>query len=180
MCSPIFTRCRMPTDTFLSRLKVRQYDKNQALTSSPSPSTGPRHLPFLDLLRGVAILLVFLHHSLGAAYGYYWQPWKGMFPDFHDARAPWQLFPLTMGNCGVAIFFVVSGFCIHLSHYRSNSSGIGRETWWSFAIKRFFRIYPPSLPSCPFCLLSLLALANLFLRITWLAASVLEPCIDAS
>ena len=39
---------------------------------------------------------------------------------------------------GVAIFFVVSGFCIHLS-FRRGAPG----DWRGFFIRRFFRIYPP-------------------------------------
>ena len=46
------------------------------------------------------------------------------------------LLPLHMGWIGVAIFFVVSGFCIHSSFQQQ-----GKE-WGSFFIRRFFRIYP--------------------------------------
>jgi peptidoglycan/LPS O-acetylase OafA/YrhL len=49
---------------------------------------------------------------------------------------------LTYGHMGVAMFFVVSGFCIHLSHARSNS-----RSWVEFSRRRFFRIYPPYLLS---------------------------------
>jgi len=37
----------------------------------------------------------------------------------------------------VAIFFALSGFCIHLSYERSKPGGIG-----PYAVRRFFRIYP--------------------------------------
>jgi peptidoglycan/LPS O-acetylase OafA/YrhL len=47
------------------------------------------------------------------------------------------LFPFSLGGLGVAIFFAVSGFCIHLSHLHNRNKG------WSFFIyRRFFRIYP--------------------------------------
>lgn len=118
------------------------------------------HLPFLDVLRGVAIFSVFLYHALGAAVGYYNQPWKGMFPDFSAAGTFWPLFPLTLGGCGVAIFFVVSGFCIHFSHYRSKG-----ESWLAFAVKRFFRLYPPYL----------LALSVFYLSWPWRTYSLSSP-----
>ena len=103
------------------------------------------HLPFLDLFRGIAILSVFLFHSLHAAYGFTELPCKGLFRDFKALNSPLLLYPLTYGPMGVAMFFVVSGFCIHLSYARSSS-----HTWGEFSRKRFFRIYPP-------CLLVLLA-----------------------
>ncbi len=56
---------------------------------------------------------------------------------------------LRLGGCGVAIFFVVSGFCIHLSHRRSGGSG-----WPVFFTRRVFRLYPAYLV----CLLFLLVL----------------------
>lgn len=96
------------------------------------------HLPFLDGIRGVAILAVFLFHSLGVAFGFDRLPWKGLFRDFGCTRTFLPLYPLTYGWAGVALFFVVSGFCIHLSHQRSKDKG-----WMFFANRRFFRIYPP-------------------------------------
>lgn len=150
----------MPTDSqnqanTTSTLPARRAD--QADQAAP---TKVAHLPFLDVLRGVAILCVFLHHALGAAAKYYNQPWKGMFPDFLAAKTYWPLFPLTIGSCGVAIFFVVSGFCIHLSHCRSKA-----ESWRSFMSKRFFRIYPPYL----------LALLVFYLSWPWRTYSLSSP-----
>ena len=98
------------------------------------------HLPFLDLFRGIAILAVFLFHSLHAAYDFTELPWKGLFRDFEALRSPLVLYPLTYGHMGVAMFFVVSGFCIHLSHTRSST-----HSWGDFSRKRFFRVYPPYL-----------------------------------
>ena len=48
------------------------------------------------------------------------------------------LFPAFFGWAGVAVFFAVSGFCIHLSHQRSRSKG-----YQVYFLRRFFRIYPP-------------------------------------
>lgn len=98
------------------------------------------HLPFLDLFRGIAILVVFLFHAMHAAYEFTELPWKGLFRDFQALHSPLLLYPLTYGPMGVAMFFVVSGFCIHLSHARSST-----QSWGDFSRKRFFRIYPPYL-----------------------------------
>jgi len=97
-----------------------------------------RHIDFLDPIRGIAILLVFLFHSLGAAFGRDELPWGQWFRDFTVPRSFLPLLPVTFGWAGVAIFFVVSGFCIHLSFSR-------QPVWSLFFHRRFFRIYPPYL-----------------------------------
>jgi peptidoglycan/LPS O-acetylase OafA/YrhL len=48
------------------------------------------------------------------------------------------LYTCTIGWCGVSIFFVVSGFCIHLAFCQSSN-----RTVTAFYFRRFFRIYPP-------------------------------------
>lgn len=98
----------------------------------------PRRLVFLDAIRGVAILAVYLFHSVATAFFYDRLPWGGIWRDFHLPGSFLVFLPLTFGWSGVAIFFAVSGFCIHLSHARSGEAGYGR-----FFVRRFFRIYPP-------------------------------------
>jgi peptidoglycan/LPS O-acetylase OafA/YrhL len=96
------------------------------------------HLSFLDGIRGIAILSVFLFHSLYASFGFDQLQWDGLFRDFEVSKTFLALFPFTYGRVGVAVFFVVSGFCIHLSYSRSSE-----KSWLYYANKRFFRIYPP-------------------------------------
>jgi peptidoglycan/LPS O-acetylase OafA/YrhL len=91
---------------------------------------------FLDHVRGIAIISVFLFHALAAAFGYSMLPWNGMFRGFSAPASFLALLSLNIGWIGVPIFFVVSGFCIHMSFQRE-----GQE-WSSFYIRRFFRIYP--------------------------------------
>jgi peptidoglycan/LPS O-acetylase OafA/YrhL len=98
------------------------------------------HLEFLDHLRGVAILSVFFAHCLVMSFGIFRLPWNGWFPSFRVEPSFIMLLPCTYGWAGVALFFVISGFCIHLSHIRSGEQGFAR-----FFIRRFFRIYPPYL-----------------------------------
>lgn len=115
----------------------------KCMESSERPQSLDRqnlHLPFLDGLRGFAILSVFLFHTLYAAYGYDQLPWDGQVRNFDATASFLWLYPFTYGMAGVAIFFAVSGFCIHLSHSRSRD-----RTWEGFFTRRFFRIYPPYL-----------------------------------
>jgi len=88
-----------------------------------------RRIEFLDHVRGVAILGVMLFHAVEASFGH---------TVWHEGSA-W-LRPAALGSLGVAIFFVVSGFCIHTSHAGSGDTGFSR-----FFLRRFFRIYPPYL-----------------------------------
>lgn len=103
--------------------------------------SAPRqHLSYLDGIRGIAILAVFLFHSLGASFGFDHLPWAGMVRDFRGSNCFLALYPFTYGFAGVAVFFAISGFCIHLSHRRN-----AQEPWGQFFHRRFFRIYPPYL-----------------------------------
>jgi len=103
-------------------------------------SRSENRIDFLDHIRGVAIIGVLVFHSLGSAYGIAKLRWHGWLPDFDVPGSFLLLFPATFGWLGVAVFFVVSGFCIHLSHQRAKD-----EDLRAFFIRRFFRIYPPYL-----------------------------------
>jgi peptidoglycan/LPS O-acetylase OafA/YrhL len=99
-------------------------------------------LPFLDALRGVAILGVFLFHAMGSSFGQEQLRWSGLVRDFGGQGAFPLMLPVTFGWAGVAVFFVVSGFCIHLSHLSASRGGLK-----VFFVRRFFRIFPPYLLS---------------------------------
>jgi peptidoglycan/LPS O-acetylase OafA/YrhL len=96
---------------------------------------APQRVGFLDHCRGIAILAVFLGHALNVSIG------ENMGnPRESTLGFLFRLIPVLMQcfcDAGVPIFFVVSGFCIHMSYQQQ-----GRE-WGSFFIRRFFRIYPP-------------------------------------
>jgi peptidoglycan/LPS O-acetylase OafA/YrhL len=98
------------------------------------------HLAFLDQLRGAAILAVAVYHALDESFGFDELKWHGLVRDFNVSRLYLFLLPASWGFLGVSIFFVISGFCIHLSHARSQE-----PTFGTFFIRRFFRIYPPYL-----------------------------------
>jgi peptidoglycan/LPS O-acetylase OafA/YrhL len=85
--------------------------------------------------------MVIAYHSLDAALGMIHIPWNGWWPDFaHAPRTLLLLLPVSWSWISVAIFFAVSGFCIHWSHARAPDGG-----WRLFFLRRFFRIYPPYL-----------------------------------
>jgi peptidoglycan/LPS O-acetylase OafA/YrhL len=84
------------------------------------------HLDRIDVLRAVAVLLVFFCHALPYVTG----------------KNSYDL----LGWLGVALFFVISGFCIHNSyleeHRRAAQLKLSDFTL-KFAWRRFWRIYPP-------------------------------------
>jgi peptidoglycan/LPS O-acetylase OafA/YrhL len=100
---------------------------------------------------------VLLVHCLGTAVGYDQLPWlKGSWlPDFQVSKLFLFLLPLSLGWAGVAAFFVISGFCIHLSFARN-------PNWRNFWLRRCFRIYPAY-----FFALLLFALLFPWSRIHW-------------
>jgi peptidoglycan/LPS O-acetylase OafA/YrhL len=103
-----------------------------------------RHVELLDYVRGIAIISVLFFHTLATVFGYAELPWNGWWRDFSVPPSFLCLLPFSFGQAGVPIFFVVSGFCIHLTFQQQ------RQSWPGFFIRRFFRIYPPYLAALVF------------------------------
>ena len=114
--------------------------------STQSAPTNPdaRWLFTIDLLRGVAATLVVLYH----AHLLFWRTpvnniFEGHAREFftqHSAAAEVVSYMLGLGfgYLGVSLFFVISGFCIHLPLAGSNTPlKVG-----PYAIRRFFRLSP--------------------------------------
>ena len=113
-------------------------------TTRPSSPITYQRDDFIDILRGLAIFLVLIFHALGASFGFDHLRWgSGLFPNFDVARSFLLLLPATFGWAGVAIFFAISGFCIHNSYTRDRNLDVTRR----YLIKRTFRIYPPYIAS---------------------------------
>ncbi len=119
------------------------------MTNQPStPVAGPAiHLPALDGVRGLAILMVLVFHLM-------------LFNDKTDHRWLDALSQLRgLGGIGVDLFFVLSGFLItgilydtlHEQHYFRN-----------FYIRRFLRIFP-----LYYGFLFLLLVLTPWLHVTW-------------
>jgi peptidoglycan/LPS O-acetylase OafA/YrhL len=113
----------------------------------PSPPDAGR-VPTIDLLRGIAILLVVLYHVehlilFPAGYSLVHDAMGAS----HIAAGSWLLrlvfLPFHMGRVGVNLFFVISGLCIHLRFARDQAADPGAPfSLATFFLRRFFRIYP--------------------------------------
>ena len=100
--------------------------------------TGLRLLT-IDLLRGVAALAVMLFHALKS----------GMFVHSGEVQVPTSIaqigiYPVSYGFTGVYLFFVISGFCIHMRWVKNKSQGGADKAleFVAFWKRRFRRIYP--------------------------------------
>lgn len=104
------------------------------MSATPSPPHDPRYQA-LDAWRGVACLMVVLHH---AGFAVLWGEASG------SSAGDWArwgvVWPLRQMDLGVPLFFVISGYCIAASlegHRRRGASS------WAFLGRRVKRIYPP-------------------------------------
>jgi peptidoglycan/LPS O-acetylase OafA/YrhL len=108
-------------------------------------------LPGLDVLRGFAALGVAWFHSRVDL----WVGFKAIHADPASySTFDWALsyFSLPVSQMGgvVMLFFVLSGFCIHLPIASKNRS----PNWRAYAVRRFLRIYPAYLIVLLLCLLA--------------------------
>lgn len=100
-------------------------DQNEQATPQAGAPEAPCHLPALDGLRGLAILLVLIHHET------VFTPTTPIEQLVHRV--------LTMGWCGVDLFFVISGFLITgILIDARDRPGYFR----SFYARRVLRIFP--------------------------------------
>jgi peptidoglycan/LPS O-acetylase OafA/YrhL len=103
------------------------------------PTHLPNRLRGIDALRGAAALGVVLYHAV--------EQGKHVLPDnlFHHPVRLVQ-FASSFGYIGVFLFFVISGFCIHLQWARTKAAGadpiIRFGPFWK---RRIRRLYPPYL-----------------------------------
>lgn len=115
-----------------------------------------KHIELIDYFRGIAIIAVLLFHTMGNVFGYDALPWNGSFRDFSVSGSFLCFFPITFaGQAGVPIFFVVSGFCIHISFKNQGCR------WNDFFIRRSFRIYPAYLAALFFSILIIMCQTSL-------------------
>jgi|SRR5579871_963693 len=95
-------------------------------------------------MRGVAILLVLVYHA--GANGWRLPPWRADgWIQLSTLGSKWLAVPfLHFGFAGVHLFFVLSGYCIHLRAARAISDGKPPlPSLRVFFLRRFWRIYPP-------------------------------------
>src|ERR1041384_6068808 len=107
------------------------------MTNPPSSSPDRKRLHGIDALRGAAAFGVVLFHAV--------QQGEKVLPHNilqYPVRA--VQFASTFGYIGVFLFFVISGFCIHLQWARSKAAGVEPEIHFtSFWKRRIRRLYPP-------------------------------------
>lgn len=92
----------------------------------------------IDQLRGSAALAVVVCHFSVSAFQ--------QVPRAESGAWSWLHLVLGFGYLGVPLFFVISGFCIHLPQARALAAGAGAAPAWPrFFARRFWRLYPPYL-----------------------------------
>lgn len=106
----------------------------QGSGGAAAPSSAGR-LSNIDALRGSAALAVAISHI-------YQQFYAEQFGPVLHKMLPYA------GGWGVTLFFILSGFCIHLPHAERKRSaakvgGVAKLNITDFAIQRFLRIIPP-------------------------------------
>lgn len=100
-------------------------------TKTAAQSAIPTRLPWVDVLRGVAVLFVlFRHMHLATPKPDAGLLYRGLF------------FLQTGGGVGVDLFFVISGFLVSGILFRQYVK-TGQIRPWQFLIRRGFKIYPP-------------------------------------
>ena len=110
-----------------------------------------KHIPRMDVLRAVAFLAVYCVHFTGSfrddrvQFNGLWLSYAHFRPDLFFLR------PMAFGWLAVPLFFVISGFCVHLSTLRREGNVTVRDFYW----RRFVRIYPAYIVAVVLC--SLLA-----------------------
>ncbi len=113
------------------------------------------------MLRGLAALAVVAGHAF-----YMWRPGP-------DAWLGWRVLDrvIAQGYLGVPLFFVISGFCIHMPWARKWSEAAAQDIrWYDFWKRRIRRLYPPYLAALLVAMS--LVLAAWFLHVNVSDASV--------
>jgi len=107
-------------------------------TQLAQTETRSKRLRSIDALRGIAALGVVLYHTVGPhpviQHGF-----------FNYLVVPFQ-YLFAQGYVGVFLFFVISGFCIHLQWAKARAAGSAYEIdFKAFWKRRLRRLYPPYL-----------------------------------
>jgi peptidoglycan/LPS O-acetylase OafA/YrhL len=107
------------------------------MIAPPIPSPGPKRLRGIDALRGAAALGVVFYHAVAQG--------DKVLPN-NIFQYPIRLvqFASSFGYIGVFLFFVISGFCIHLQWARDKAAGVEPDIrFGAFWRRRIRRLYPP-------------------------------------
>src|SRR5258707_13322939 len=114
--------------------------------NQPEIISGTR-LRSIDALRGIAALGVVVYHSIQ-------QTKNGVPSNFLGWPGYLTQLGSSFGYIGVFLFFVISGFCIHLQWAKARAAGETAEVrFGAFWKRRIRRLYPPYLIALAFYLL---------------------------
>ena len=104
---------------------------------SVTPPTETTRLRSIDALRGIAALGVVFYHAVDKG--------KDALPNnLFDYPVRLVQFLSSFGYIGVFLFFVISGFCIHLQWAKARATGIEPDIRFGpFWKRRLRRLYPP-------------------------------------
>lgn len=125
-----------------------------------SPAKPTQRLTALDGLRGIAALVVVVHHAgltWPVLYAQYGGP-NHASATFWLAYSPLHL--LWAGREAVTVFFILSGFVLVLPYLKARRAS-ANGTWTGYLVRRMFRLYPPVVVA----LILSAALVKLFPRI---------------
>ncbi|MEN3330257.1 MAG: hypothetical protein V7638_5064 [Acidobacteriota bacterium] len=92
----------------------------------------------LDAMRGAAALVVVAYHALGVAQQTAFTGWQWWLPQI-------TAYLVHFAFAGIYLFFVISGFCIHLFWAKARAAGV-QNPLINFSIfwkRRVRRLYPP-------------------------------------
>lgn len=109
----------------------------------------------IDIFRGIAVFFVFAYHSMLLIFWGHdisYLP-NGLFDISQLSHISSLFLPYKLGWVGVKLFFVLSGFSIHLGTLKLKINLPTIDFCRDFFIKRFFRIYPAYLFAIIFIIL---------------------------
>jgi peptidoglycan/LPS O-acetylase OafA/YrhL len=92
----------------------------------------------LDAMRGGAALAVVTYHALGVAPRTALSGWQAWLPQI-------TAYIVHFAFAGIYLFFVISGFCIHLFWAKTRAAGVEKPVvnFFTFWKRRVRRLYPP-------------------------------------
>ena len=107
------------------------------MTRFPQQKTVGRMLT-LDAMRGGAALAVVTYHALGVAPRTALSGWEAWLPQI-------TAYVVHFAFAGIYLFFVISGFCIHLFWAKARAAGVEKPVidFFTFWKRRVRRLYPP-------------------------------------
>jgi peptidoglycan/LPS O-acetylase OafA/YrhL len=108
-----------------------------------APATARMRLEYVDGMRAIAALIVYLNHAYAQVSG----------GDHFKLRSPWSLasYSMVAGHLSVTVFIVISGFCLTLPVIAQGGELRGGVK--GFLKRRARRILPPYYAAVALCLL---------------------------